>query len=51
MREVVDRLYTFQELAAEPGMLRLMERWSTVTRCWDEPKMDRVLVGQVEGSG
>ena len=51
MREVVDRLYTFQELAGEPGMLRLVERWSTVTRRWDEPKMDRVLLGQVKGSG
>jgi len=51
MREVVDRLYTFQELAGDPKMLRLMERWSTVTRRWDEPKMDRVLLGQVGGSG
>ena len=48
MREVVDRLCTFQELAGDPRMLRLMERWSTVIRHWDEPKLDRVLVGQVE---
>ena len=48
MREVVDRLYTFQELAGDSRMLRLIERWSTVTRHWDEPKMDRVLLEQVE---
>ena len=50
MRQVVDRLYTFQELAEDPRMLRLMERWSTVTRHWDEPNPDRVLLGQVEAS-
>ena len=48
MREVVDRHYTFQELAGDPKMLRLMERWSTVMPHWDEPKMDRVLAEQVE---
>ena len=41
MRQVVDRLYTFQEIADDPGMLRLMERWSTVTRHWHEPKLAR----------
>ena len=51
MRQVVDRLFTFQQLAGDPRMLRLMERWSTVTRHWDEPKMDRVLLGQVEAYG
>ena len=50
MRQVVDRLYTFQELAGDPRMLQLMERWSTVTRHWDEPKMDPVLVLQVEAA-
>ena len=50
MRQVVDRLYTFQELAGDPGLLRLMERWSTVTRHWDEPKLDRVLLAQVEAA-
>ena len=50
MRQVVDRLYTFQELLEDPRMLRLMERWSTVTRDWDEPKMDRVLLAHVEAA-
>ena len=50
MRQVVDRLYTFQELIGDPRMLQLMERWSTVTRHWDEPKMDPVLVAQVEAA-
>ena len=34
MRQVVDRFYTFQEFADDPRLLRLMERWSTVTRHW-----------------
>ena len=50
MRQEFDRLYTFQELAGDPRMLQLMERWSTVTRHWDEPKMDPVLVAQVEAA-
>lgn len=41
MRQVVDRLYNSQEFAEDPRLLRLMERWSTVTRHWDEPKMAR----------
>ena len=51
MREVVDCLFTFQQLLDDPRMLRLMERWSTVTRHWDEPKMDQVLFRQVEACG
>ena len=50
MRQVVDRLYTFQELAENPRLLRLMERWSTVTRHWDKPKMDPVLLAHVEAT-
>ena len=50
MRQVVDRLYTFHALAEDPRLLRLMERWSSVTRHWDEPKLDRVLVAAVEST-
>ena len=50
MRQVVDRLYTFHELAEDPRLLRLMERWSSVTRHWDEPKLDRVLVAALEST-
>lgn len=48
MRQVVDRLYIFQEIADDQGLLRLMERWATVTRHWDEPKLDRVLLAVVD---
>ena len=51
MPQVVDRLYTFQVFLDDPRMLRLMERWSTVTRDWDEPKMDRGLLAHVEATG
>ena len=39
------------EFLDDPRMLRLMERWSTVTRDWDERKMDRVLLAHVEVAG
>ena len=48
MRQVVVRLYTFHELPDNPGLLRLMERWSTVTRRWDETKLDRVPLAVVD---
>lgn len=50
MRQVVDRLFTFQQFLDDPRVLRLMRRWSTVTRHWDEPKMDQVLLRHIESS-
>ena len=40
MRQVVNRLYSFQLLAGDPGFQKWMARWETVARKWDEPELD-----------
>ena len=40
MRQVVNRIYTFQLLAGDPGFQQLLARWETVCRNWDEPELD-----------
>ena len=40
MRQVVNRIYTFQLLPGDPGFQRLLARWETVCRKWDEPELD-----------
>ncbi len=40
MRQVVNRLYTFQVRTEEPGFLEQIARWMDVASRWDEPKLD-----------
>ena len=40
MRQVVNRLYTFQLRAEEPGFLERASRWMDVANRWDDPKLD-----------
>ena len=40
MRQVVDRLYTFQIRAEEPGFLERIGRWMQAASRWDDPKLD-----------
>jgi hypothetical protein len=46
MRQVVDRLYTFQITIEEPGFQAVIDRWLTATRHWDEPVLDEGLAGR-----
>ena len=39
MRQVVDRLYTFEQLAREPDFLDRIGPWMDVANRWDEPKL------------
>ena len=39
MREVVDRLYAFEQRAGEPGFLDRIGPWMDVASRWDEPKL------------
>jgi len=41
MRQVVNRLYTFQICFAEPEFQTVVNRWLGVARKWDEPVLDR----------
>ena len=48
MRQVVDRLYTFNEKSSDPRFVALMDRWSGVTTHWDEPHLDPGLLHQMD---
>ena len=41
MRQVVDRVYTFEVRAKDPGFLERIERWAQMASGWDEPKLDQ----------
>ena len=40
MRQIVDRLYTYQIRAEEPGFLERINRWMQAASRWDDPKLD-----------
>ena len=40
MREIVDKLYTFQIRSREPGFLECIGIWMRSASRWDEPKID-----------
>ena len=50
MKQVVNRLYTFQLLAGDPGFQNWMARWETVDRKWDEPDLDAGFLKAVDRS-
>jgi len=45
MRQVVNRLYTFQLRFGEPEFQVFVDRWLGVARKWDEPTLDPGLHG------
>lgn len=45
MRQVVNRLYTFQLCLGEPEFQAFVDRWLGATRKWDDPKHDDGLYG------
>ena len=50
MRQVVNRLYSFQLLAGDPGFQKWIARWETVARKWDEPELDAGFLKAVDRS-
>jgi hypothetical protein len=46
MRQVVNRLYTFQVCFAEPPFQALINKWLGVASRWDEPVLDERLAGR-----
>ena len=40
MKEIVNRLYTFQMRIDDPEFQAWIERWAAVAAKWDEPEMD-----------
>lgn len=51
MRQVVDRLYTFQVRSGEPEFQVFVDRWLKATRNWDEPELDAGLAKSTAWSG
>ena len=50
MRQVVDRVYTFEVRAKDPDFLERIERWAQVASRWDEQKFDPSFLPGVTGS-
>ncbi len=48
MRQIVDRMYTFQVKAEDPAFLHVIDRWSRVAAEWDEPRLDPVLLNETK---
>ena len=46
MRQVVNRLYTFQICFAEPQFQELINKWLGVASRWDEPMLDERIAGR-----
>jgi hypothetical protein len=46
MRDVVNRLYTFQLHAGIPALQAETEKWMSVAGKWDEPQIDNRMLGR-----
>jgi hypothetical protein len=43
MKEIVNRLYTFQMRIDDPEFQAWVDRWDAVARKWDEPELDEAI--------
>ena len=50
MRQVVNRLYTFQAKADDPHFVRLMDRALAEAGRWDEPELDEIILSAIASS-
>jgi len=48
MRQIVDRLYTFQLKADDPAFGKLIDRSASVAEKWDEPELDERFLRKFE---
>lgn len=48
MKDIVNRLYTFQMRIDDPEFQAWIDRWAAVAEKWDEPELDAALVQSVE---
>ena len=48
MREVVNRLYTYQVKAGDRHFIAMMDRALAEARGWDEPELDPAIVSGIE---
>ena len=45
MRDVVNRLYTFQLHAGNPALQAQIKKWMSVAGKWDDPRIDAGVIG------
>ena len=50
MRQVVNRLYTFQAKSHDPYFVAMMDRALAEAWRWDEPELDEVFLSAIESS-
>ena len=50
MRQVVNRLYTFQAKAGDPHFLAMMDRALAEAWRWDEPELDEIILSAIASS-
>ena len=50
MRQVVDRLYTFQAKADDPNFVRMMDRALAEAGRWDDPELDEIILSAIASS-
>lgn len=48
MRDVVNRLYTFQLHAGNPALQAELEKWMSVAVKWDEPEVDLRKIAAID---
>ncbi len=48
MRQVVNRIYTFQLKTDDPHFQKLIDRWAFVAEKWDDPELDEFFLRTIE---
>ena len=48
MRQIVNRLYTFQLKTDDPHFQKLIDRWASVAEKWDDPELDEFFLRTIE---
>ena len=48
MRQVVNRIYTFQLKTDDPYFQKLIDRWSPAAHKWDDPELDEFFMRTIE---
>ena len=48
MRQIVNRIYTFQLKTDDPHFQKLIDRWVSVAEKWDDPEMDEFFMKTIE---
>lgn len=51
MKQIVNRLYTFQIMSDDPDMQRMVNLWMSVAGKWDDPEIDGFYMPKECGAG